>query len=100
MKKNLTDGTIGRVLLDRNTAYHLLHKYGLKRNRQIRLIRNINFPLDYNLAHVNRTKKGDDAVRKKLANCGSALELKATDMKALVQKTVKEKVLTAELQVM
>ncbi|CAH3120187.1 unnamed protein product, partial [Porites lobata] len=47
MQRNLTSGNIGQVLVDRNTAFHFLDKSGLKRNRQIRLIRNIDYPMDY-----------------------------------------------------
>ncbi|KAJ7318655.1 hypothetical protein OS493_037512 [Desmophyllum pertusum] len=54
MQTSLRKGIIGRVLVDRNTAYHFLDKSGLKGNRQFRLIRNIDYPMDYFLAHVNR----------------------------------------------
>ena len=43
MQKNLSQGTIGRVMVDRNTVFHFLDISGLKRNRQIRMIRNIDF---------------------------------------------------------
>ena len=54
MQWYLREGITGRVLLDRNTALHFLDRSGLKRNRQVRLIRNIEYPLDYYLAHVSK----------------------------------------------
>ena len=54
MQKELKSGTIGRVLVDQNTAFHFLDKYGLKKNRDIRLIREIDFPMDYYMVHVDR----------------------------------------------
>ena len=54
MQKDLSSGAVGRVLVDRNSAFYFLDKYGLKRNRDIRLIREFDFPMDYYLVHVDR----------------------------------------------
>ena len=51
---NISTGAIGRVLVDRNTAFHFLADSRLKRNRQIRLIKNIDYPMDYFMVHVDR----------------------------------------------
>ena len=71
MQESLSQGTIGRVMVDRNTAFHFLDKSGLKRNRQLRMIRNIDYPMEYYLAHVshdvmgspNHTNDSDDEDR-------------------------------------
>ena len=42
------------MLVDQNKAFYFLDKADLKRDRQIRVIRNIEYPLDYYLAHVSR----------------------------------------------
>lgn len=52
---NISSGAIGRVLVDQNTAFHFLADSRLKRNRQIRLIKNIDYPMDYFMVHVDRT---------------------------------------------
>ena len=98
MKTNLSEGAIGRVLLDRNTASHFLYKYHLKRKRQIRLIRNIDFPLDYYLVHVNRKTIGDN-VTQISATCGRDLEQISSDLIGIGMQTVTEQVVAAELQV-
>ena len=54
MQKNLSKGDVGRVLVDRITAFHFLDKSGLKKNRQIRLIRNIDYPMDSFMAFIKR----------------------------------------------
>ena len=50
---NISSGAIGRVLVDQNMAYHFLADSRLKRNRQIRLIKNIDYPMDYFMVHVD-----------------------------------------------
>ena len=65
MKKNLSKGDIGRVLVDRNTAFHLLDKSGLKKNKQIRLIRHIDYTMDYFIAFIKR-----DSPPLEIAECG------------------------------
>ncbi|XP_015772549.1 PREDICTED: uncharacterized protein LOC107350788 [Acropora digitifera] len=55
MQMNISSGAIGRVLVDQNTAFHFLADSRLKRNRQIRLIKNIDYPMDYFMVHVDRT---------------------------------------------
>ena len=115
MQKNLSQGIVGRVLVDRNTAFHFLDKSGLKRNRQIRLIRNIEYPLDYYLAHVskevpptpfmlpNDTDISDTetlAERKmQLAECGPMLEELSVDLVGVAKTTAEEQLIPAELQV-
>ena len=65
MQKNLSKGDVGRVLVDRITAFHFLNKSGLKKNRQIRLIRNIDYPMDSFMAFIKR-----DSSPLEIAECG------------------------------
>ena len=65
MQKNLSKGDVGRVLVDRITAFHFLDKSGLKKNRQIRLIRNIDYPMDSFMAFIKR-----DSSLLEIAECG------------------------------
>ena len=65
MQKNLSKGDVGRVLVDRITAFHFLDKSGLKKNRQIRLIRNIDYPMDSFMAFIQR-----DSSPLEIAECG------------------------------
>ena len=65
MRKNLSKGDVGRVLVDRITAFHFLDKSGLKKNRQIRLIRNIDYPMDSFMAFIKR-----DSSPLEIAECG------------------------------
>ena len=110
MQKNLSRGTIGRVMVDRNTAFHFLDKSGLKRNRQIRMIRNIDYPMEYYLAHVshdvmaspNDTNDSDDEVlarKTELSVCGESLKELSADVVAVAKHTAKEQLMPAELQV-
>ena len=110
MQESLSQGTIGRVMVDRNTAFHFLDKSGLKRNRQIRMIRNIDYPMEYYLAHVshdgmgspNHTNDSDDevSVRKtKLSVCGESLRELSPDLVGVAKDTAKEQLIPAELQV-
>ena len=110
MQKNLSRGTIGRVMVDRNTAFHFLDKSGLKRNRQIRMIRNIDYPMEYYLAHVshqvrespNDTNNFDDEVltrKTELSVCGESLKELSADLVAVAKDTAKEQLIPAELQV-
>ena len=110
MQKNLSRGTIGRVMVDRNTAFHFLDKSGLKRNRQIRMIRNIDYPMEYYLAHVSREVMGspndtnnfDDEVldrKNQLSICGESLKELSPDVVAVAKDTAKEQLIPAELQV-
>ena len=57
------------------------YKSGLRKNRQIRMIRNIHYPMDYYLVHVytgpvNVTNATDPEIakRKKVVECGAALK--------------------------
>ena len=115
MEKNLSQGIVGRVLVDRNTAFHFLDKSGLKRNRQIRLIRNIEYPLEYYLAHVNNdgvpptqsmspndTDDSDkELVERKmqLAKCGPDLRESSVDLVGVAKATAEEQLIPAEVQV-
>ena len=65
MQKNLSKGDVGRVLVDRITAFHFLDKSGLKKNKQIRLIRNIDYPMDSFMAFIKR-----DSSPLEIAECG------------------------------
>ena len=65
MQRNLSKGDVGRVLVDRITAFHFLDKSGLKKNRQIRLIRNIDYPMDSFMAFIKR-----DSSPLEIAECG------------------------------
>ena len=115
MQWNLSEGIIGRVLLDRNTAFHFLEESGLKRNRQIRLIRNINYPLDYYLAHVsngilptpsmspNDTDDSDTELAERkaqLADCGPMLKGLSVNLIAVSKSTAEELLIPTELQVL
>ena len=110
MQESLSQGTIGRVMLDRNTAFHFLDKSGLKRNRQIRMIRNIDYPMEYYLAHVshdvmaspNDTNDSDDEVlarKTQLSICGESLKELSADVMAVARDAAKEQLIPAELKV-
>lgn len=128
LQKNLSSGQIGRVLVDRNTAFHFLDKSGLKRNRQIRLIREIDYPMDYYMAHVRRGNRpsspkedlddmpmslndsdvdsGDSSSsgeleeqRRKVTTCGLLLKQLSNDLVGASKTTAEEQVIQAELQV-
>ena len=97
-------------MVDRNTAFHFLDKSGLKRNRQIRMIRNIDYPMEYYLAHVshnvswspNDTNNFDDEVlerKTQLSACGESLKELSADVVAVAKDTAKEQLIPAELQV-
>ena len=96
-------------MVDRNTAFHFLDKSGLKRNRQIRMIRNIDYPMEYYLAHVshdvmaspNDTNDSDDEVlarKTQLSVCGESLKELSADIVAVAKDTAKEQLIPAELQ--
>ena len=91
MQRNLTSGNIGQVLVDRNTAFHFLDKSGLKRNRQIRLIRNIDYPMDYFLAFTKRDSS--------IAECGPTLKELTGDLVSVAKSTAQERLIPAQLQV-
>ena len=65
MQKHLSKGDVGRVLVDRITSFHFLDKSGLKKNRQIRLIRNIDYLMDSFMAFIKR-----DSSPLEIAECG------------------------------
>lgn len=114
MQWNLSKGVIGRVLVDRNTAFHFLDKSGLKRNRQVRLIRQIDYPMYYYLAHVNKgvlpnpspspnvTNNSDTELvqrKKQIAECGPKLKEASTDLVSGSKETARNQLIPAELQV-
>ena len=107
MQKNLRQGIVGGVLVDRNMAFHFLDKSGLKRNRQIRLIRNIEYPLEYYLGHVNNDGVNDtddsdtELVERKmqLAKCGPDLKESSVDLVSVAKTTAEDQLILAELQV-
>ena len=110
MQESLSQGTIGRVMVDRNTAFHFLDKSGLKRNRQIRMIRYIDYPMEYYLAHVshdvmassNDTNDSDDEVlarRTELSVCGKSLKELSADLFAVAKDIAEKQLIPAELQV-
>ena len=94
MQRNLTSGDIGQVLVDRNTAFYFLDKSGLKRNRQIRLIRNIDYPMDYFLAFTKR-----DSSPLEIAGCGPTLKELQGDLVSVAKVTAQERLIPAEMQV-
>ena len=94
MQRNLTSGNIGQVLVDRNTAFYFLDKSGLKRNRQIRLIRNIDYPMDYFLAFTKR-----DSSPLEIAGCGPTLKELQGDLVSVAKVTAQERLIPAEMQV-
>lgn len=106
MQWHLSKGLIGRVLVDRNTAFYFLDKSGLKRNRQIRLIRYVDYPMYYYLAHVNKgvspapilppngTKDSNIA----LAECGPKLREDSTKLVSESKETARNRLIPAELQ--
>ena len=96
--------------MDRNTAFHFLDKSGLKRNRQIRMIRNVDYPMEYYLAHVshdvmaspNDTNDSNNEVlarKTELSVCGKRLKKYSADIVAVAKDTAKEQLIPAELQV-
>ena len=94
MQRNLTNGDIGRVLVDRNTAFHFLDKSGLKRNRQIRLIRNIDYPMDYFLAFTKR-----DSSPLVIAGCGPPLKELQGDLVSVAKSAAQERLIPVQMQV-
>ena len=106
MQKSLIQGTIGRVMMDRNTAFHFLDKSGLKRNRQIRMIRNIDYPMEYYLAHVSHDVMASPndtnevlARKTELSVCGEILKELSVDLVAVAKDAAREQLIPAELQV-
>ena len=94
MQRNLSSGDIGRVLVDRNTAFHFLDKSGLKRNRQIRLIRNIDYPMDYFLAFTKR-----DSSPLEIAGCGPTAKALQRDLVSVAKSTAQERLIPVQMQV-
>ena len=111
MQKNLSQGAIGRVLLDHNTALYFLDKFGSKQSRQIRMIRNIDYPMEY-LGHVshdvtplatrspNETSYSEEQRFKRkqeLSRCGKNLTELSKDLVAIAKDTAKEQLIPAEV---
>ena len=97
-----------------HTAFHFLDKSGLKRNRQIRLIRYIDYPMYYYLAHVSKGvvpnpslspngKNNSDTElvqrKKKIAECGPKLKDASTELVSASKETARNQLIPAELQV-
>ena len=117
MQKQLSSGVIGRVLVDRNTAFHFLDKSGLKRNRQIRLIRYIDYPLDYYMVHVRRESEdldkpsvplnlnetedmgSDEDPKEQVAACGPMLKDLSADLVGASKQSAQDQLIPAGLQV-
>ena len=106
MQESLSQGTIGRIMLDRNTAFHFLEESGLKRNRQIRMIRNIDYPMEYYLAHLSHDVMASpndtnevSARKTKLSVCGENLKGLSADLVAVAEDIAREQLIPAELQV-
>ena len=108
MQKNLSQGAIGRVFLDHNTAVYFLDKFGSKQSRKIQKIRNIDYPMEYYLAHVshdvpplptrspNETNYSEEQRFKRkqeLSRCGKNLKELSTDLVAVAKETAKEQLL-------
>ena len=113
MQKNLSQGAIGRVFLDHNTAVYFLDKFGSKQSRQIRMIRNIDYPMEYYLAHVshdvtplptrspNETNYSEEQRFKRkqeLSRCGKNLKELSVDLVAVAKETAKEQLIPAEVR--
>ena len=94
-------------MVDRNTAFHFLDKSGLKRNRQIRMIRNIDYPMEYYLAHVSHgvipplMDSDDEVLTRKfeLSVCGESLKELSAEIVDIAKNTAKGQLIPAELQV-
>ena len=106
MQESLSQGTIGRIMLDRNTAFHFLEESGLKRNRQIRMIRNIDYPMEYDLAHLSHDVMASpndtnevSARKTELSVCGETLKELSADLVAVAEDIAREQLIPAELQV-
>ncbi|XP_022789722.1 uncharacterized protein LOC111329324 isoform X2 [Stylophora pistillata] len=104
MQEKLSEGTIGRVLVDRNTAFYFLDESGLKKDRQIRMIRNIDYPMEFYMAHVytgsvNITNDSDTEIAKKrqIVECGSKIKKDSADLRAQSNEA-SENLIPAELQ--
>ena len=118
---NISSGAIGRVLVDQNMAFHFLADSRVKRNRQIRLIKNIDYPMDYFMVHVKRTSDPgaaetsekkmhnmsmtdngndtDEDSRTKVASCGPVLKALSQDIVGATKKSAVEQVTPAPVQV-
>ncbi|XP_074637643.1 uncharacterized protein LOC141895646 isoform X2 [Acropora palmata] len=82
----------------------------LKRNRQIRLIKNIDYPMDYFMVHVDRTSDPGAAKRKnekeepggdprtELALCGPMLKELSQDIVGASKQSAMEQVIRAPVQ--
>ena len=93
-------------MLDRNTAFHFLDKSGLKRNRQIRMIRYIDYPMEYYLAHVSQDVMASPndtnevlATKTELSVCGEILKEFSVDLVSVAKDAAREQLIPAELQV-
>lgn len=101
MRKSLIRGASGRVLVDRNLAFHFLDESSFKRNRQIRLIRNIGYQLEYFIGHVSHdviqppagSAESEEEVferKSELSNCGKNLKPLSPNLVAVARDTARE----------
>ncbi|XP_068747337.1 uncharacterized protein [Montipora capricornis] len=91
MQQNISDGAIGRVLVDRDSAFDFLSGSKLKRNRQIRLIRNIDYPMDYFLVHVDRSSNAVSTSEDEMSEMTMSQTLKDTELKQEDEDVIEEK---------
>ena len=91
MQQKISDGEIGRVLVDRDSAFDFLSGSKLKRNRQIRLIRNIEYPMDYFLVHVDRSSNAVSTSEDEMSEMTMPQTLKDTELKQEDEDVIEEK---------
>lgn len=91
MQQNISDGAIGRVLVDRNSAFDFLSGSKLKRNKQIRLIRNIEYPMEYFLVHVDRSSNAVSTSEDEMSEMTMPQTLKDTELKQEDEDVIEEK---------
>lgn len=113
MQKNLSQGAIGRVLLDHNTTLYFLDKFVSQQSEQIRMIRNINYPMEYYQAPVShdvtppptRSPNGSNDSEEQrfkrkqdLSRCGKNLKDLFIDLVSVAKETAKEQLIPAEVR--
>ena len=113
MQKNLSQGEIGRVLLDHNTTLYFLDKFVSKQSKQIRMIHNINYPMEYYQAPVShdvtppptRSPNGSNDPeeqrlkrKQELSRCGKNFKDLFIDLVSVAKETAKEQLIPAEVR--
>ena len=109
MRESLIQGASGRVLLDRNVAFYFLDESSLRRNRQIRLIRNIDYQIEYFMGHVSYDviptpawSPAEEEVfnrTSQLSMCGENLAQLSSDLVVVARGIAIEALIPAEVQV-